>query len=141
MHYFIHVVTDQERIIDPEGAAFPDLHAAKEEAAQSARDLMAEELRCGRPMPVGWRVQIADTSGTIVHAIPFMTLLFGNNAEFQRKELGLDMALVERAKATFARVRRNHSEINDGLNRLKGQLRTLSEFNVALGDGLPSERR
>ena len=141
MHYFIHVVTDQERIIDPEGAAIPDLHAAKEEAAQSARDLMAEELRCGRPMPVGWRVQIADTSGTIVHAIQFMTLLFGNNAEFQRRELGLDMALVERAKATFARVRRNHSEINDGLNRLKGQLRTLSEFNVALGNGLPSERR
>jgi hypothetical protein len=141
MHYFIHVVTDQERIIDPEGAAFPDLNAAKNEAIQSARDLMAEELRCGRPVPLGWRVQIANDDGAIVHVIDFMSIMFGKTGESRPRELVFDVKLVERAKATFARVRRNHSEINDGLMRLKGQLRTLASFNAALSSGLPDGSR
>ena len=45
MRYFIHIVTDLERLVDPDGAEFPDLATARAEARQSARDLMAEDLR------------------------------------------------------------------------------------------------
>jgi hypothetical protein len=136
MQYFIHVVTDNERIVDPDGAVFVDLEQAKVEATQSARDLMAEELRCGRRVPVRWRVQIADESGAVVDTIRFASLLFGNGSPGgEASELTLDTTLIERAKATFARVRHSHSELNDGLVRLKGQLRTLALFNASLGRG------
>lgn len=140
MHYFIHVITDNERIIDPEGASFPDLEEAKNEASQSARDLMAEELRCGRPVPLDWRVQIADEFGVVVNTIKFATLLFGDHRRPERQPGNrmLDAMLMERAKATFARVRRSHSEINDGLLRLKAQVRALADFNAALRGG-PSD--
>src|SRR5262245_66037084 len=78
MHYFLHIVTDNERIVDPDGAEFLSLEAARLEASQSARDLMASELIAGRTVPFGWRVQIADKDETIVLTIPFATLVFGS---------------------------------------------------------------
>jgi hypothetical protein len=135
MHYFLHIVTDAERIIDPEGQAFADLAAAGEEASQNARDLMAEELRCGRPVPWGWRVQIADQSGAIVQVIRFASLLFEGHKSMRPGADGLvhDATLIARAKAIFARVRKSQSELNVTVTQLKAQLRTLAEFNAAIG--------
>ena len=60
MRYFIHIITNKERLVDPDGSEFADLEAARAEVSQSARDLMAEELRGGRSVPFGWQVQVAD---------------------------------------------------------------------------------
>jgi hypothetical protein len=138
MHYFLHIVTDTERIIDPEGQAFAGLAAAREEAGQNARDLMAEELRCGRPVPWGWRVQIADQSGTVVHVIRFASLLFEGHKSMRPGMEGLvhEATLIARAKAIFARVRKSQSELNVSLTQLKAQLRTLAEFNAAIGESV-----
>jgi hypothetical protein len=76
MRYFIHIVSDTERIEDPEGAEFVDVEAATSEAVQSARDLMARELMEGRPVPLGWRVEVAAGDGTVVLAVPFAQLAF-----------------------------------------------------------------
>ena len=46
---FIHILTDDERIRDPDGQECADLEAAKAEARQSARALMAEKLQAGPP--------------------------------------------------------------------------------------------
>ena len=51
LRLFIHILTDNERIIDPDGQECADLATAQAEACQSARELMAQELRAGRPPP------------------------------------------------------------------------------------------
>ena len=81
---------------------------------QQAVDLMAEELRCGRPVPLDWRVQIADEFGVVVNTSKFASLLFGDHRRPERQPGNrmLDAMLMERAKATFARVRRSHSAID-----------------------------
>ena len=139
MRYFIHIVTDQERIVDPEGAEFSDLATARTEAGQSARDLMAEELRSGRSVPFGWRAQLADEEGTILATLPFAELVFGEGIPNQMLRTTrttspeMHMALIERAKVTFARARANHSEIRTGLDELRTQLRRLAQYTGALG--------
>src|SRR5262245_46883015 len=142
MHYFIHIVTDHERIVDPEGADFPDLASARAEAMQSARDLMAAELRDGRPVPFGWRAQVADEDGTVVLTVPFSRLVFseeiaGDLVRITRpKSSEVDLLLIERAKATFARARKSHADIRNGLNELRTQVRQLARYATALGNGL-----
>lgn len=141
MHYFIHIVTDHERIVDPEGADFPDFASARAEAMQSARDLMAAELRDGRPVPFGWRVQVADEDGTVVLTLPFSRLVFSEEVAHlvrinRPRSSEVDLLLIERAKATFARARKSHADIRNGLNELTSQVRQLARYATALGSGL-----
>lgn len=141
MRYFIHIVTDQERLVDPDGGEFTDLAAARAEACQSARDLMAEELRCGRPVPFGWRAQVADEQGKVVLTIKFALLVFSEavaaqlSNSFHSKSPEADVMLIERAKDTFARVRKSHAEIRDGLNELRSHVSRLAQYSNALGNG------
>src|SRR5262249_46297426 len=119
MRYFIHIITDKERLIDPDGGEFTDLESARAEASQSARDLMAEELRCGRPVPFTWRTQVADCDGKVLLTLPFARLVFSEliAAQLTVRPTSPEahLALLERAKATFARARTTNAEIKDGL--------------------------
>jgi hypothetical protein len=141
MRCFIHIITDRERLVDPDGGEFPDLATARAEASQSARDLMAEELRCGRPVPFGWRAQVADEAGTILLTLRFAELVFsGSIAEELSRAIPptsteVHRALIERTKITFARARKSHSEIRTGLDELRGQLRRLAQYSSTLGNG------
>ena len=51
MRYFFHILNDHERLRDHDGEEFENLASAREEAMQSARDLIAEEFLCGRAAP------------------------------------------------------------------------------------------
>lgn len=141
MRYFIHIVTDQERLVDPDGGEFADLASARAEACQSARDLMAEELRCGRPVPFGWRAQVADEQGRVVLTIKFARLVFSEavavelSKDSRSKSPEADIMLIQRAKDTFARVRKSNAEIRDGLDELRSQVRQLARYSNALGNG------
>jgi hypothetical protein len=141
MRYFIHIVTDQERIVDPDGGEFTDLASAREEASQSARDLMAEELRKGRPVPFTWLVQVADDGGNVLLTLPFARLVFNEVIAAELIKIGrpttpeAHLALIERAKATFARARTTNAEIKDGLTELRKQVRRLAQYSNALGNG------
>jgi hypothetical protein len=77
MRYFLHLVTDARFIRDPDGAEFSGIAEAETEAAQSARDLMCDELRRGRPIPNGWRMLIATEDDTILKTIPFLVVAHG----------------------------------------------------------------
>src|SRR5215467_8668640 len=129
MRYFIHIVTDTERLVDPDGGEFADLASARAEASQSARDLMAEELRCGRPVPFSWQAQVVDAEGTVMLTLPFARLVFDEliAARLSRSAAAISpaahVALIDRAKVTFAHARRTNAEINGQLTELRNQLR------------------
>jgi hypothetical protein len=74
---YINIVTDTTFIRDPEGAEFADLASAQEEAAQSARDLMADQLRQGQPAPLHWKALVMSDHETVLLTIPFHTLAHG----------------------------------------------------------------
>src|SRR5262249_37993443 len=141
MRYFIHIITDQERLVDPDGGEFADLDCARVEASQSARDLMAEELRRGRPVPFGWKVQLADADCNVLLTLPFARLVFSEAIARQLPRTVYPpspedhLALIERAKVTFARAKSTNAEIRDGLTELRTQLRRLAQYSSALGNG------
>src|SRR5262245_35941923 len=143
MHYFFHLITEAERIVDPDGAEFLSLEAARLEANQTARDLMAGELIAGRTVPFGWRMQIADKDGTIILTIPFAALVVGpggprgSGSAFAPVT---DACVIERAKATMLRAQKSRVEIKEGLSHLWAQLRTLAKMNAAFGrDQAPAD--
>jgi hypothetical protein len=102
---------------------------------------MAEELRCGRPVPFGWRAQVADEAGKVLLTIPFARLVFSEAiAEVLSKipraqSLEAHIMLIERAKETFARARRTNVEIRVGLDELRNQVRRLRRYTSAVGNG------
>jgi len=75
MRCFIHIVTESELIRDWEGEDFADRQLAAQEAAQVARDLMAEELRKGRSLPVRWKVLLALADDTVLMSLTFSELI------------------------------------------------------------------
>ena len=76
---------------------------------------MAEELRCGRPVPFAWQAQVADDEGNVLLTLPFSSLVFSEvvAAEVSRSSHPITpeahLALIERAKVTFARARRTNA--------------------------------
>jgi hypothetical protein len=68
MRYHFHIRDDAGLIRDEEGGEFPDLARARIEACASARDLVADDLRCGRSAPAR-RIEIADEGGTVLECV------------------------------------------------------------------------
>ncbi len=79
LRYFFHIVTPSATLDDREGADFADFGSAKAEALQCVRDLIAEELRAGRPSPTDWRVHVAREGGGVEWSIPFSSLALGRD--------------------------------------------------------------
>lgn len=73
-HYHLHLFNDVD-VIDQEGCDFADLFAAKAQAIMSARDLMAEHLKAGKPIDVSHRIDVADDTGKVLATIPFRELI------------------------------------------------------------------
>jgi hypothetical protein len=139
--YYIHIITERERIVDPDGEEFENLALAREEASQSARDLMAEELRCGRFVPSQWRAQIATEDSAVVATIPFASLLFAQDGAHEARIRKTDPDLIARAKATFARARASQREIYTNLFELRENVRSLGEINNKLGAELRNSQK
>lgn len=125
MRYFIHIVTDLERLVDQDGQECESLEAALIEARQSALHLMAEELRCGRAMPFGWRMQIADDTETVMASFRFADLIFGSTGS---QEKPVDPRLIERARSSMARAKQSFGELQHGIQALQATLRDLAKL-------------
>jgi len=71
MLYFFNIVRGSDKVRDPEGTEFADLEEARAEAEQTARDLAADELRRGRPILAGWRVEVTDGHDKLLATVAF----------------------------------------------------------------------
>src|SRR5262245_63903936 len=120
MRFFIHVFNGSQTISDPEGGEFPHLDAAVAEAAQGARDLIADQLRRGNPVPARWEAHVADENGAVLEVIPFAALVATHDdltmpepieePREARKDTSIAAALA-RARATAERSQSLNIEI------------------------------
>lgn len=99
MRCFIHIVTDTQLIRDREGEDFADRQAAAQEAAQVARDLMAEKLRQGMPPPVRWKVLLSLADDTVLMSLPFSELIPARSPPAPRHPIGQHDAVENRRLA------------------------------------------
>jgi hypothetical protein len=72
--YFFHICDDEGMSRDEEGTELPDLEAARNEARASARDLIANYLKTGKPVK-NQTVQIANAEGTILEIMDVRAVL------------------------------------------------------------------
>lgn len=135
MRYFIEIVTPSKTIADPEGAEFPDLAAAESEAAEVVRELTAEELRAGRPMPGDWMIRIHRGDGEMESLLPFRWYLAtADRASAARLpapaavQLRRFEALLPQVMAHARAARAQQQAINHHLELLRLNLRALSEL-------------
>jgi hypothetical protein len=73
--YFFNIRDDQGIVRDEEGMDLPDLQSAREEAQDSARELLAETVRSRQPIDHK-RIEVVDEGGTVVENIKFRDLLY-----------------------------------------------------------------
>ncbi len=74
--YFLHVKSDGSDLLqDPDGQELDDLAAAKQEAIEAARELMAEDLRNGQALGLDRIMLIADEAGNILLEVSFKDAL------------------------------------------------------------------
>ncbi|WP_086081392.1 hypothetical protein [Mesorhizobium sp. WSM1497] len=69
--FFLHLVLAGRRRTDPEGSELPDNESAVREAIWAAKDLMAEELRAGKPLIRDATYEVALHDGTVVATVTF----------------------------------------------------------------------
>jgi hypothetical protein len=72
--FYFHMSSGEEFIEDPEGSDLPDLAAARAEAIDAARELMADRVRTGHPAD-GQEFLIFDAEGNQLDIIPFRSVL------------------------------------------------------------------
>lgn len=70
MRFYLNMRLRGTLIDDPDGEEFASLAEAREEAVQSAREIMAEALKSGRPLG-GWTFEISDEAGNVMLTLPF----------------------------------------------------------------------
>lgn len=73
--YFLHVQDGSDLLEDFFGEDFDNVAAAEREAAAAARDLMAEALRCDKPLGLQKKMLINDEGGRTVSSVSFRAAL------------------------------------------------------------------
>jgi hypothetical protein len=68
--FYFHIIDGTTTILDPDGSELPDLAAARAEALQSARHLLADKLRAGEVVD-GQKFEIRDGDGRLLATVPF----------------------------------------------------------------------
>lgn len=72
--FFFNIVDDKSRVPDHEGMELPDLDAARNEAQESARELLADALRAHKDVD-GRRIEIGNENGDVITALKVRDLL------------------------------------------------------------------
>jgi hypothetical protein len=72
--FYFHLKDGEEIFHDDEGAEFPDVDAAKQEAEHSAREFLCEALKTRKPRVPGAFV-IADEAGRTLYVLPLAAVL------------------------------------------------------------------
>ena len=69
--FFFHINRAGHLVPDPDGEVLNSLASAQREAEAVARDLMAERLRSGLSLGLGWEVLISTEDGRIASTVSF----------------------------------------------------------------------
>lgn len=132
MRYFIEIVTPSQTIADPEGAEFVDLAAAEEEAAHAIRELIAEELRAGRPFPHEWMVCVRAGDGSSENVLPFRWFLTTNRAAGLSPKVVAQLreyeTLLPQVLRTAAAAQTQNLAIRAHLEELRRNVRALASY-------------
>lgn len=73
-HYYLNIRDKDQLIEDPDGSAHPDLGAARAEALEGARAILAEKVRAGALID-HQRFEITDEAWIVLDIIPLRTVL------------------------------------------------------------------
>ncbi|MFC5483162.1 DUF6894 family protein [Microvirga aerilata] len=73
--YYRHIRQGDRLIQDPEGVELRDLDAARAEAIQGIRDILAEAIKRGTDNPLDDAIVITDEAGRELMTIPFIEAL------------------------------------------------------------------
>jgi hypothetical protein len=76
--YFLHVEDGDQLILDPDGSSLNDLEAARGEAIESARELMAESIVSDGRVGIERSIEVWDAVGVRL-LVPSSCLPVGNN--------------------------------------------------------------
>ena len=74
--FYFHLKDGEELLTDDDGVDLPDVSHAKHEAIQSARELLAEAIKTGRP-EVPEAFVISDEAGRTLFELPMVEVLPG----------------------------------------------------------------
>jgi len=131
---FFHVLTDETRISDPDGHECVDLKEACGEASQSAREVIANELQAGRPVPLKWRIEVALADGTTLATINFAEVALGV-PRYPRPRLpaATTEEIIGRANAIMVEAQEREAAVRAALGEAHAGLRTLAQLNATLG--------
>lgn len=119
--YFVHIITDTERLVDYCGGDYSDLSHALVEAEEDARSIVSEALRTGADFPRRWRIQIADGEGRVVASATFAQMLGLPEGGCPHRPAKVD-------SSTMREARRSYDEIIGNLGALQQQLDALGRI-------------
>jgi hypothetical protein len=128
MRYYLHITTDREMIVDPDGEEFPDLDSARLEAEQSARSVMVSELEAGRSLSAKWSIQIANARGVVLSSLSFGDILGRRGPSGPDEIVARANTVTEGSRQAVVEARGMRQEIRD----TRAELRTLSRLVMAL---------
>jgi len=131
MRYYLNVVTNMGLIRDPDGEEFLDCEAAKIEAEQSARAVIANELDAGRTPSPDWCIEIANARGVVLDQVTFGEMLDTGPL------VPIQMAaaeLIQEVGATAMGARGIGLEVRENLAKARMELRTLSRLIRGIGN-------
>jgi len=105
-------------------------------AAQSARDMIAEELRGGKPVPARWEARVEDADGKVLDVIPLAVLVgteHGYKAPTRTEESTRNPASFAAdagARATADRSRSLNNDMQRTVSNIRAQLRTMAAWKI-----------
>jgi hypothetical protein len=115
--FFFHILTDIERLVDHEGGEFSSVEEAINEARQSVRSVIADQLTGGEQPSLNWALQIIDESGSVVKSILFGEMVSGAAQHTDRCHAPVTQAEIS-AQKVHDEIRMRISELRDSLRRL-----------------------
>jgi hypothetical protein len=86
-HYFFHIQDGSNVLEDPDGQECNNLADAQSEAIASARELMAEDLRAGKPLGLHRAIVIANENGAVLTEVSFQAALPSEIAKRRASEV------------------------------------------------------
>jgi len=72
--YYFHLRDGDAFVRDETGMELEDIHAARHEALQAARDMLADQLRAGEALD-GQRIEITAVDGRVLDVVSFREAL------------------------------------------------------------------